>query len=644
MFHLFTLFFIGNFLFFLVDEVCLFGSDYSDEDPNYVPELDHDSPNESDSNSIPESPKVPEVPTIPKKLFKTILDNVLERVWISVSNSSDKNCYVSDSDEDSPNQNNFVSNNIIIPESPRVYSPLEETAETILECILDRVWVTVKPLRRRKRAQPEEWKKNIAINRKIEGLSYVTKGITRPGKVPKPIKCDKCIYKCTEKFSSEERDSLCRHFYKMDFKAKKNFILSCIQVQAVKTRRLQKISNKKNRSYSKKCYFQKNNEKIQVCQKFFMATLCISVDVISDALNKVDSLGLYTADDKRGKKSPPNKTKKEDVQFVKDHIESFPVMESHYCRKDSKKKYLYPDVKSTVKMYSLYKALCTETHKKPVSESKYREIFNQEYNFSFFNPKKDLCNLCTKYEKSESKEDLEVEYREHIQRKVVCQEEKDADKARANTDKTFMSITVDLQAVLQIPTSGESIMYYMRKLVLYNFTIYEASLPNNAYCLCWSELNGKKGSCEIGSCLFYYLSSQLPKTVTELSIFSDTCSGQNRNQYISALLLWAVQKVDHLQIIEQKFLESGHSHMEVDSMHAAIENASKNISINSVSDWKNVFRLARSKRIKTIKTQEGNKKIEVNNYTVKEFKYDEIFDLKKLSAAVMKTKNIKFKN
>ncbi|RVE42680.1 hypothetical protein evm_012668 [Chilo suppressalis] len=250
-----------------------------------------------------------------------------------------------------------------------------------------------------------------------------------------------------------------------------------------------------------------------------------------------------------------------------------------------------------------------------------------------------LRKFFGQYGKSDSKENLEEDYQEHLQRKIICQAEKDKDKIRANTDDSFMSITMDLQAVLQMPSGGESILYYMRKLVLYNFTIYEAKLPNNAYCLCWSELNGKKGSSEIGTCLYYYLSKELPPNIKEISIFSDTCSGQNRNQYISALLLWAVQKIENLDVIEQKFLESGHTHMEVDSMHAAIETASKNKTINSVNEWKNVFKAARKKRTKTITKGEIKETIEIDNYKVKEFKFNEMLDLKNLGVGLMRNKN-----
>ncbi|XP_047991824.1 uncharacterized protein LOC125230640 [Leguminivora glycinivorella] len=196
-------------------------------------------------------------------------------------------------------------NDSIIPGSSDDRSQVKDTV-----CLdKDRVRSRVKPLKRRKPAKPSEWKVNIAKKRKMEGLPYVAQGIKRPAKLPRPIECDKCQFKCTEQFSEEERSRLCRHFYSMDFRARKNFILSCITIEPVKTRKLQKTSNKKERSYSKKCFFQKDNDKIQVCQKFFMATLCISVDVITDAVNKKDSLGLYAGDDQRGRKSPPNKIK-----------------------------------------------------------------------------------------------------------------------------------------------------------------------------------------------------------------------------------------------------------------------------------------------------------------------------------------------
>ncbi|KAG8247160.1 hypothetical protein J6590_066862 [Homalodisca vitripennis] len=44
--------------------------------------------------------------------------------------------------------------------------------------------------------------------------------------------------------------------------------------------------------------------------------------------------------DNRGREEPPNKTCKDWINKIKAHIETFTTMESHYCRKDTEKKYL----------------------------------------------------------------------------------------------------------------------------------------------------------------------------------------------------------------------------------------------------------------------------------------------------------------
>lgn len=284
-------------------------------------------------------------------------------------------------------------------------------------------------------------------------------------------------------------------------------------------------------------------------------------------------------------------------------------MKSHYVRKSVQREYL--DCKLSVpKMYRFYLDQCKAKQQTPASEGIYRKIFSTDFNLGFFVPKKDQRLLCTKYNRlhNEGKLDLEEEYNQHIARKEACNEEKRRDKERAERDKEFVSVTFDLQAILQIPSDEVGLLYYTRKLTVYNLTIYENALPNEAYCFAWSEINGRKGSSEIGSILYHYLSQCVPVHVSEVAFFSDTCGGQNRNQYIASLLLWAVHKVDHIKIIEHKFLESGHSYMEVDSMHSSIESARKHTSIFSMAEWLNVFRRARSSRAS--KTKMGKKPCE----------------------------------
>lgn len=212
---------------------------------------------------------------------------------------------------------------------------------------------------------------------------------------------------------------------------------------------------------------------------------------------------------------------------------------------------------------------------------------------NFFTPSNDRCLICKKYDaaKGEEKAALKGNYDAHIKRKEEANASKEEDKKRANNDKTFVSASFDLQKVLQIPVSDAGPVYYSRKLCVYNLTVYEAALPNKAFCFAWNECNGKRGSCEIGSCILQWFQT-LPESVKEVSLFSDSCGGQNRNQYIAALFSYIIQAYP-IHIIEHKFLESGHTKMEVDSMHAAIEYAQQNISIYSMSQWLTAFAMAR---------------------------------------------------
>ena len=60
--------------------------------------------------------------------------------------------------------------------------------------------------------------------------------------------------------------------------------------------------------------------------------------------------------------------------------------------------------------------------------------------------------------------------------------------------------------------------------------------------------------------------------------FQIVAGGQNRNQYIASMLLLLVsQQKNNIIVIDHKFLISGHTHMECDSVHATIEHVHKHL-------------------------------------------------------------------
>ncbi|XP_053372947.1 uncharacterized protein LOC128546452 [Mercenaria mercenaria] len=190
-------------------------------------------------------------------------------------------------------------------------------------------------------------------------------------------------------------------------------------------------------------------------------------------------------------------------------------------------------------------------------------------------------------------EKLEEEYKLHQERKKVAREQKQKDNHIARQDSKVKTCTFDLQSVLYTPCSLVSLMYYMRKLCCYNLSIYSAG-DKKATCYLWSETDGKRGSNEISTCLNLYL-SRLESPVEHVILYSDACAGQNKNQIVATCLLNSVTTIPGLKITDHKFLESGHTHMECDSMHSAIEFAKSKTKTFVPGQWETVISMARRK-------------------------------------------------
>lgn len=141
-----------------------------------------------------------------------------------------------------------------------------------------------------------------------------------------------------------------------------------------------------------------------------------------------------------------------------------------------------------------------------------------------------------------------------------------------------------------MPQSNVGEFYY--KLNCYNLTTFELN-TNDVINYLWAETDGKRGTNEIGTCISRYVKST-PINVKHLILYSDNCSGQNRNKYMMTALLHAVATT-HIELIDQKFLTTGHTKMEADSVHAAIEKTSRNVNIFTPHEYINVMKLARSR-------------------------------------------------
>ena len=116
------------------------------------------------------------------------------------------------------------------------------------------------------------------------------------------------------------------------------------------------------------------------------------------------------------------KTRKNDAELnecrkeLKQHTLSFPRIPSHYCKATSNLLYMPSDL-TLAKMYELYNVHCQEHHKSPLSYRTYRLMF-QSMSLAFHTLKKDRCEICERFQNSNSKEKEEEHdtFQEHKKR------------------------------------------------------------------------------------------------------------------------------------------------------------------------------------------------------------------------------------
>ncbi|KAJ1518929.1 hypothetical protein ONE63_011464 [Megalurothrips usitatus] len=343
----------------------------------------------------------------------------------------------------------------------------------------------------------------------------------------------------------------------------------------------------------------------------FLDTFDISVRVVKTAVSK-------NSPDKRGVHQNRVRLSPSLIDSVKTHIKSFPMVESHYCSVDLRKKYL-DEYLSVAKMHRLYLMGRPTEGAHTASLRQYRDIFNTYFDIGFFKPKKDRCAACTQWESltAEQKlnEDTAQSHKNHQESKKKVRALKKEDKTLSKLDdcKKMRVLTVDLQKVLYSPKSDMAEFYYKSKVSCYNFTLYDCSV-REGHLYVWDQTVGKRGSDEISSCMLNYFERLCKQGVSEFHIYSDSCTGQNKNQFLFSMYYMAAMKFN-ITIIH-RYLEKGHTQMECDSVHARIEKKTKKLDIFTPNEWYG--------HMKTAKAQKPP-------YQVNKLNQKQIFSFRKLS-------------
>jgi hypothetical protein len=335
---------------------------------------------------------------------------------------------------------------------------------------------------------------------------------------------------------------------------------------------------------------------LNVCRATF-------ADIFSVSQKKVYTLtlkkknGQTTCEEKRGNKKKNRKYTIDDEIKIKAHVNSFPKEESHYGRSRSQKEYLSPDLNKH-RLFLAYKIVEPMTK---VSYKYYCSVFKNCFpNLRFGCKRSDTCSTCdllsaqVKADPANQTNHIKLEL--HQRKAESAMNAMKADVASSQMPASdICTASMDLQQVLLTPTLTHSQMYYARQLSNFNLGIHIADTKEAFMCMWHEGLTGRGGN-EIASCIYKLFSSHTQNTYkNKLIMWSDNCSGQNKNKMIIFLWIYLVAK-GIFSCIEHKFLISGHSFLSCDRDFALIEKRKRVTQTMVPEDLQVMIKTARNKQ------------------------------------------------
>ena len=460
-----------------------------------------------------------------------------------------------------------------------------------------------------KKSRKDEWKRNKNSRLRMEGKTYTgfsPSGEQNECRRARKMKqacnspcCTKSATRHCNEISEEERQKCFDKYWKeLNWEQKKLFVSNLIDVDEKKHHTTQGESR---RTQTFEYYLEINNKRVRVCRIMFLNTLDISGWQANNW--KLNALQRNT----RKAKVRQEKHKSSGRKLASEFLDSLPKLPSHYCRQSSKKQYLYDEIPNQVKLYQVFVEFCGNKGQ----DAPGRNVLARERkakNIDFDQPKKDRCDTCVSNETGNCDAD---KFTEHIAKKTSARNAKNEDKVDQDTSHSVW--TMDVQAVLISPRLNASALYYKTKLASHNFTMYNLK-TKEVKCFVWDETQADLSSSVFATCIRKVLLQVIESDpgIKTITLWSDGCGYQNRNQLLSNMLLDFA--IVHQVTIQQKFLEKGHTQMEADSIHATIERKLKHRTIYWPNDYVSVMKECRPSQ----------------PYDVAEMKFEDFLDFSKI--------------
>ena len=137
--------------------------------------------------------------------------------------------------------------------------------------------------------------------------------------------------------------------------------------------------------------------------------------------------------------------------------------------------------------------------------------------------------------------------------KIQAKEEKEKDRKKSQEDAKYY---VWPASSTHYPMHISQRNVLLKKPMLLQLNFDSLGDTKVAYHL-WDETRGKMGSCEIAICSMKNIMSvcSTSNEIKEVTYYSDTSGGQNRNQYVVTSFLYTLSRIPSLKKLNHNFLQ-----------------------------------------------------------------------------------------
>lgn len=336
-------------------------------------------------------------------------------------------------------------------------------------------------------------------------------------------------------------------------------------------------------------------EVVAVCKKAFYSILNISEFRVNRVVKNHLENGSIPKENRGGDRKRIKFMNRRSAVIA--YIQTFQLIDMHYCRSKIKHRQYLPQELNITKMANMYNDQAEGNLL--VKVSYFRSIFNTNFNIGFKSPATDLCSICIMLSE-------QIKHSKNEKNKKQLVKKKNIHKLRAKAFFKLLKVTrprtkkfsFDCQKNQVLPKVEDQAAYRSRQLYQNNFGIVEGSSKDNltidnVFLYEWTENIRPKGANEIASGVYHRLKNSNYRGYSKVELFADGCGGQNKNSIMVGMCAYWLQKESpkHVKEIELIFPVVGHSYMPPDRVFALIEkDIKKRQEVIDPRDYVNIFK------------------------------------------------------